>query len=89
MPVIFRVRFFIFKNFFELILFSVATKSYLYWGSRSKPVQVMELDELHTYVGSKKTINVFGLLLIEMQESTLISFLETEEQQQVTSCGLK
>jgi len=54
-----------------------------------KPVQIMELDELHTYVGSKKTINGFGLLLIEMQESTLISLLETEEQQQVTSCGLK
>ena len=45
-----------------------------------KPVQVLELDELHTYVQSKKTTNGFGLLLIEMQESSLISFLELEEQ---------
>jgi transposase-like protein len=32
-----------------------------------KPVQVMELDEIHSYVLSKKTINGFGLLLIEEQ----------------------
>jgi transposase-like protein len=54
-----------------------------------KPVQVMELDELHTYVGAKKTINGYGLVLIERQENTLISFLETEEQQQEKSCGTK
>ena len=48
-----------------------------------KPVQIMELDELHTYVGSKKTVNGFGLLLTEQQESTLISFWAPEEQKQV------
>jgi transposase-like protein len=54
-----------------------------------KPVQIMELDELHSYVGSKKTINGFGLLLIEMQGNTLISFSEIEEQRQVKCCGIK
>ena len=53
-----------------------------------KPVRIMELDELHTYVGTKKTINGFGLLLIEKPENTLISFWETEEQKQVKSCGI-
>jgi hypothetical protein len=54
-----------------------------------KPVQTMELDELHTYVGSKKTTNGFGLLLIEKPESTLISFWETEEQKQEKDYGTK
>jgi len=45
-----------------------------------KPVQVLELDEIHTYVRSKKTTDGFGLLLIERQETSLISFLETGEQ---------
>ena len=54
-----------------------------------KPVQVMEMDEIHSYVGSKKTINGFGLLLIERQENSLISFSGTGEQKQVKCCGIK
>jgi Transposase and inactivated derivatives len=54
-----------------------------------KPVQVMELDEIHSYVGSKKTIDGFGLLLIERHENSLILFSETGEQKQVESCGIK
>jgi len=54
-----------------------------------KQVRIMELDELHTYVGSKKTTNGSGLLLIEKQESTLISFWETEAQKQVKNCGIE
>ena len=54
-----------------------------------KPVRVMELDEIHSYIGSKKTINGFGLLLIEMQENSLISLSETGEQKQVQYCGIK
>jgi transposase-like protein len=53
-----------------------------------KPVQVMELDEIHSYVGRKKTINGFGLLLIEDRESSLISFLEIEEQKQEKDYGI-
>jgi transposase-like protein len=44
----------------------------------SKPVRVMELDEMHSYVGRKKTTNGFGLVLIDTPKSTLISLLETE-----------
>jgi transposase-like protein len=54
-----------------------------------KPVQIMELDEIHSYIGSKKTINGFGLLLIEGRESSLISFSEIEEQKQVKDCGIR
>ncbi len=32
-----------------------------------KDIEVIELDEMHTYIGSKKTIAGFGLLLIEME----------------------
>jgi len=53
----------------------------------AKPVQIMELDEIHTYVKSKKTINGFGLLLIETHENLLISFSAIEEQKQEKFCG--
>ena len=33
---------------------------------RKDPVEVMEIDEMHSYIGSKKTIAGYGLLLIEM-----------------------
>lgn len=45
-----------------------------------KPVKIMELDELHTYIGHKKTTAGFGLVLVEMTENSLISRLETEGQ---------
>ena len=47
-----------------------------------KPVRIMELDEIHTYIRSKKTTNGYGLLLIERQENSLILFSETGEQKQ-------
>ena len=37
-------------------------------------VQVMEIDEMHSYVGSKKTIVGYGLLLIEMKENSSIAY---------------
>ena len=54
-----------------------------------KPVRIIPLSELHTYVGAKKTTDGFGLLLIENQENTLISFWETGEQKQECCCGTK
>ena len=48
-----------------------------------KPVNIVELDELHTYLGSKKTTVGFGLQLIEKQGNTLISLLETGALKQV------
>ena len=48
-----------------------------------KPVSIMELDELHTYVGHKKTIDGFGLVLAETTGSTLISRSATGVQKRV------
>jgi len=34
---------------------------------RKEDIEVVELDEMHTYVGRKKTTNGYGLLLIDME----------------------
>ena len=39
-----------------------------------KAVRVMEIDEMHSYIGSKKTIAGYGLLLIEMKENSSIAY---------------
>lgn len=54
-----------------------------------KPVKILELDEMHSYVGSKKTINGFGLLLIEQEDVSLISLLGTEAQKRGNYSGKK
>ena len=52
------------------------------WGSkvslprRETPVEIVELDEMHTYVGQKKTTVGYGLLLIDMEKG--ISILSAE-----------
>jgi transposase len=38
--------------------------------SESKEIEVVELDEMHSYIGSKKTTVGFGLLLIDMEKSS-------------------
>jgi len=48
----------------------------------SEGIEVIELDEMHTYIGSKKTIVGSGLLLIEMGIGSSIAKLAHEEQQQ-------
>jgi transposase len=45
-------------------------------------IEVIELDEMHTYIGSKKTIVGSGLLLIEMGTGSSIAKLAHVEQQQ-------
>ncbi len=47
-----------------------------------RPARIMELDEVHSYIGHKKTTDGFGLVLIEKPSSTLISLLGTEVQKQ-------
>ena len=54
-----------------------------------KPVRIMELDEMHSYVGHKKTIDGYGLVLIETQENTLILLSGTEAAQQDSNYGTK
>ena len=45
-----------------------------------RPAQIVEMDEMHSYIWHKKNFNGFGLLLIETPENTLISLLDTEAQ---------
>ena len=40
----------------------------------TESVQVMEVDEMHSYVGSKKTLAGSGLLLIEMREDSSTAY---------------
>jgi hypothetical protein len=44
----------------------------------AEPVVYTETDEMHTYVGQKKTIDGYGLLLIDMGKHSSISLLATE-----------
>ncbi len=53
----------------------------------NEPVNVTEIDEMHTYVGTKKTINGYGLLLIDMTRDSSVSLLATEALPPVNSFG--
>ncbi|KXK19353.1 MAG: insertion element protein [Candidatus Parvibacillus calidus] len=67
------------------------------WGSKvslpqnSQPIAVVEIDELHSYVGSKKTIVGYGLLLIDLQDgsSRLCVGAEAQKQEQSSTIILK
>ena len=48
----------------------------------ARKIEVVEIDEMHTYVGSKKTIAGYGLLLIEMAKGSSIAYLGTEAYKQ-------
>lgn len=37
-------------------------------------ITVMEIDEMHSYIGSKKTTSGFGLLLIDMENDSSTSY---------------
>lgn len=45
-----------------------------------KNISIVEMDEMHTYIGSKKTIAGFGLLLIEIGKDSSNVFLAAEGQ---------
>ena len=45
--------------------------------TRNEEIAVVELDEMHTYVGSKKTTAGYGLLLIDMEKDSSTSVLAT------------
>ena len=46
--------------------------------STSEDIEVVEVDEMHSYIGSKKTIVGYGLLLIDMEKDSSISLLATD-----------
>jgi len=50
-------------------------------------IEIMELDEMHTYIGSKKTIVGYGLLLIDMGKNLSIASLVTEALKQENNYG--
>ena len=58
------------------------------WGAkvslprRESPVAIVELDEMHTYVGKKKTTVGYGLLLIDLEKGISILSVETAQQPQ-------
>ena len=54
-----------------------------------KELEIVEMDEMHTYIGSKKTIVGYGLLLIDLEKSLSISFLVRGERKLEKSYGIK
>jgi len=42
-------------------------------------ISIVEMDEMHTYIGNKKNIAGSGLLLIELGKSSLTALLVVEE----------
>ncbi len=55
----------------------------------TEDIEVVEIDEMHTYIGSKKTIVGYGLLLIEIGTNSLTVKLAQEEPKQVKNSGKK
>ena len=55
----------------------------------SDNIEVVELDEMHTFIGSKKTTVGSGLLLIEMGINSSTVKLALEEQPQAKNFGKK
>ena len=53
----------------------------------NKEIEVVELDEMHTYIGSKKTIVGSGLLLIDLGKDLSTSLLATGVPRQVDYYG--
>lgn len=52
-----------------------------------QPVEVMELDEMHSYIGHKKIIAGYGLLLIDMAKDSSTAYLVPGELSLVKSSG--
>jgi transposase len=50
-------------------------------------ISIVELDEMHTYIGNKKNIVGSGLLLIEMEKSSSTALLVAGERKQGNNSG--
>ena len=53
----------------------------------SQKIEMVEVDEMHSYIGSKKTTVGYGLLLIDMEKDSSTSLLATEATKQQQSFG--
>lgn len=54
---------------------------------RDEPVEIVELDEMHSYVGEKKTTVGYGLLLIDLEKGTSILSVATGRPKQGGGSG--
>ncbi len=52
-------------------------------------ISIVEMDEMHTYIGNKKNIAGSGLLLIELGKSLSTALLAAEEQKLENYSGKK
>ena len=50
-------------------------------------IDIVELDEMHTYIGNKKNIAGYGLLLIELGKSSSTALLVAEERKPDNNSG--
>ena len=57
--------------------------------SESNEIEMVELDEMHSYIRNKKTTVGSGLLLIDMERNSSISLLVTEVTRQQKNFGNK
>ena len=57
--------------------------------SDGKVVEYAELDEMHSFIGNKKTIVGYGLLLIDLGRNSSTSLLATEVTSQPLNSGIK
>ena len=55
--------------------------------SASKEIEMVEVDEMHSYIASKKTVVGYGLLLIDLEKDSSISLLATGAIKQQKSFG--
>lgn len=51
-------------------------------------LEVVEMDEMHTYISSKKTTAGYGLLLIDMEKDSSTAYWATVTQQPANNCGM-
>ena len=57
--------------------------------ANNSSIEFAELDEMHSYIGNKKTIAGFGLLLIDLGKDSSTSLLVTEATKRLSSSGIK
>jgi len=53
----------------------------------SQEIEMVEVDEMHSYIGQKKTTVGYGLLLIDMEKDLSISLLATGEMKRQKNFG--
>ena len=53
-----------------------------------KAIEVVEIDEMHSYISSKKTFAGYGLLLIDMGKGSSTARWAIVEQKPESNCGM-